>query len=210
MPTDAAQARAAFEAEFTKPPYEFSMARYKVHEAWSGNYRSYNVECAWAGFLAGRASARTHPATAHIAISALEQEYQRGFKAGGASMPHSADDTRRLDWLASMTVNVRVPLRYGSRNLFWASPDDEDGHFEPSDLREKIDKHMSPNGARQEDEAEPAVLLLPHGFLADVMTAAGLVSHGKQSKALSKRLGEAVMAIRAASPPPRTGKEKRP
>ena len=36
---------------------------------------------------------------------------------------------------------------------------------------------------------------LPQGFLSDVLTAAGLVSHGKQCKALGSRLGEAVEAI---------------
>lgn len=36
---------------------------------------------------------------------------------------------------------------------------------------------------------------LPRGFLSDVLTAAGLVSHGKQCKALGSRIGEAVEAI---------------
>lgn len=36
---------------------------------------------------------------------------------------------------------------------------------------------------------------LPQGFLSDVLTAAGLVSHGKQCKALGSRIGEAVEAI---------------
>ena len=35
-------------------------------------------------------------------------------------------------------------------------------------------------------------------FLSDVMTAAGLVSHGKQCKALGDRLGDMVMRLRAA------------
>jgi hypothetical protein len=38
-------------------------------------------------------------------------------------------------------------------------------------------------------------------FLSDVMTAAGLVTHGKQSKALGERLGAAVMKFRAAAQP---------
>lgn len=44
--------------------------------------------------------------------------------------------------------------------------------------------------------------LLPKGFLSDVMTAAGLVSYGKQCKELGERLSVAVMAIRAAAPQP--------
>jgi hypothetical protein len=34
-------------------------------------------------------------------------------------------------------------------------------------------------------------------FLSDVMTAAGLVTHGKQCKQLGERLGAAVMKLRA-------------
>jgi len=36
----------------------------------------------------------------------------------------------------------------------------------------------------------------PNGFLADVMTAAGLVRNGSQCKALAERLGNAVMIVR--------------
>ena len=43
---------------------------------------------------------------------------------------------------------------------------------------------------------EPLNEKLPKGFLADVVTAAGLVEHGKQSKALGERLAFAVMQIR--------------
>lgn len=50
----------------------------------------------------------------------------------------------------------------------------------------------------------PPTTALPQGFLADVMTAAGLVAHGKQSKALSERLGQAVMSIRLLPPLPST------
>lgn len=38
-------------------------------------------------------------------------------------------------------------------------------------------------------------------FLSDVLTAAGLVSHGKQSKALAERLSEGVMYFRAQPAP---------
>lgn len=37
-------------------------------------------------------------------------------------------------------------------------------------------------------------------FLTDVMTAAGLVSHGKQCKALGERLGAAAMKYRLQAP----------
>jgi len=59
-----------------------------------------------------------------------------------AQQPAQADDARdaaRLNYLEAMTVNVRVPLRHGSRDLFWASPSDDDGDAGPSDIRAKID-----------------------------------------------------------------------
>ncbi len=48
-------------------------------------------------------------------------------------------DTQILDWLSMKVVNVRDPLRYGSRDMFWASPVDDDGWLdEPSNLREQV------------------------------------------------------------------------
>ncbi|HDV8348782.1 TPA: hypothetical protein RKT01_000518 [Burkholderia vietnamiensis] len=48
-------------------------------------------------------------------------------------------DTARLDWLCERVVNVRHPLLYGSRDMFWASPTDDDSGHSPSDLRAQID-----------------------------------------------------------------------
>lgn len=54
-------------------------------------------------------------------------------------------------------------------------------------------------GAR--DALTPAARAgLPHAFLRDVMTAAGLVSHGKQCKALGERMADEVMRLRTAEP----------
>lgn len=54
------------------------------------------------------------------------------------------DDTARLDWLETMTVNVRTPLLYGSHDLFWANPDDSfEGQIGPSDIRAQIDNAMT-------------------------------------------------------------------
>lgn len=39
--------RAAFEAVFSAPPYEFDMARYRENSPWPGNYCIYHVRCAW-------------------------------------------------------------------------------------------------------------------------------------------------------------------
>lgn len=47
-------------------------------------------------------------------------------------------------------------------------------------------------------QAQPVALTVSDSqFLTDVMTVAGLVSHGRQDKALGARLGEAVMRIRS-------------
>lgn len=50
------------------------------------------------------------------------------------------EDTMRMDWLVSKTVNVRQPLPYGSHNIFWAqqTSDDCDENY-TTDLREQID-----------------------------------------------------------------------
>ena len=59
------------------------------------------------------------------AIEALEKQVAEAKKDGEI-----------LDWLETKTVNVRTPLLYGSRDWFWASPNDDDGVKEkPSNLR---------------------------------------------------------------------------
>lgn len=58
----------------------------------------------------------------------------------GHTAPRATTDKERLDWLSSQTVNVRVPLPHGSRDLFWASPTDDDGGHTPSDIRAQIDR----------------------------------------------------------------------
>ena len=60
-----------------------------------------------------------------------------------------------------------------------------------SKLREIVENSLSVR--------EPLSEKLPKWFLADVVTAAGLVEHGKQSKALGERLAYAVMQIRASN-----------
>jgi hypothetical protein len=53
------------------------------------------------------------------------------------------EDTARMNYLESKVVNVREPLRYGSKDKFWASPEDQDGDSPiPSDLRQQIDEWM--------------------------------------------------------------------
>jgi hypothetical protein len=55
------------------------------------------------------------------------------------------------------------------------------------------------DSAQEDRQVAPAVEW--SRFLSDVLTAAGLVEHGKQCKALAFRLGDAVMRIRSAAPP---------
>lgn len=60
--------------------------------------------------------------------------------APAAPAVDASRDTARMDWLEAQVVNVRAPLRYGSRDMFWASPEEVDGGPEgPSDLRARID-----------------------------------------------------------------------
>ena len=53
--------------------------------------------------------------------------------------------------------------------------------------------------AQAPQQAAPAVPPIEYSrFLTDVLTAAGLVAHGKQCKAIGERLGDMVMRLRAA------------
>lgn len=44
-----------FEKYFSKPPFEFDMAKYTSEGSWPGNYLNYSVQCAFEGFCEGRA-----------------------------------------------------------------------------------------------------------------------------------------------------------
>jgi len=52
-------------------------------------------------------------------------------------------DARRLDWLELQVVEIRTPLRYGSRRAILSAPegDEEIGPL-PSDIRAAIDAAM--------------------------------------------------------------------
>lgn len=49
-----------------------------------------------------------------------------------------AKDAEALDWLGHQFVTVRIPLRYGSKECFMGSPDDNDGEPVPWDIRGKV------------------------------------------------------------------------
>lgn len=67
-----------------------------------------------------------HLAELHARIDALEE------------------DAERMDWLEQHVVNVREPLRHGSRDLFWSGPEQGDGEILPSKLRADIDAERTP------------------------------------------------------------------
>ena len=46
------QLRAAFEACFSKLPFEWELSRYGEDSAWPGDYQKYEHQCAWEGWLA--------------------------------------------------------------------------------------------------------------------------------------------------------------
>jgi hypothetical protein len=58
-------------------------------------------------------------------------------------------DTKRMNWLETMNVEVRVSMRWGSRQLFLATPNEIEGAAdEPSDIREQIDREIAKEASR--------------------------------------------------------------
>ncbi len=58
-----------------------------------------------------------------------------------AAPTQQREDSQLIDWLETMVVNVREPLLYGSRDLFWAGPcadDPTDTDPAPSNIRSQI------------------------------------------------------------------------
>lgn len=78
-----------------------------------------------------------------------------------SNSPLIEDDVRRMDWLASKTVDVREPMVYGSHSLFWSQTiTDEEDDYHATKLREQIDAAMAAEhaAAPQQDalsESEP-------------------------------------------------------
>ena len=69
--------------------------------------------------------------------------------------------------------------------------------FTEDGLNDLIDEVLAKWGTPQPVVREPEL----DQFLSDVMTAAGLVTHGKQCKQLGERLGAAVMKLRVHNIP---------
>lgn len=93
-----------------------------------------------------------------------------------------------------------------SQESEWLRPAFEAGQ-EIAQLRAEIDQLRKRQCLHQISEPDHlrgatkmARAVLTNAFLADVMTAAGLVSHGKQCKALGKRMAAEAMRLRTAEP----------
>jgi hypothetical protein len=75
----------------------------------------------------------------------FKPQYPRTLASQGAEgrQPLS-EDTARLNWLETKVVNVREKLVYGSRDLFWSSPEQDDPSdlARPSDIRKRIDSAL--------------------------------------------------------------------
>lgn len=90
-------------------------------------------------------------------LSLLKALQENGFGVFQVGQPQSIDTTHPragggevgdreiLDWLERQHVEVRTPLRYGSRANFHVSPDEDD---EPSDLRQRAQAAIHGAGGR--------------------------------------------------------------
>lgn len=106
------------------------------------------VPMAVAGFNAAtaiRACMEEFPESMHDIVEECAQIAENTISINHAApVPAGADDTRRMDWLVSKTVNVREPLVYGSHDLFWSQTISEDWEEEhKTTLREQIDAAMA-------------------------------------------------------------------
>ena len=72
-------------------------------------------------------------------LKAMNAELREDLAATRKQLEPYKRDAELMNWLERMTGNVRVPLRYGSEDLFWACPGDDDGESLPSNIRSKID-----------------------------------------------------------------------
>lgn len=71
-----------------------------------------------------------------FAVADVERLFATQAATVTGAQAEASEDSAILDWLEMHCVNVRIPLRYGSRDLFWATPEDREGDTDgPSDLR---------------------------------------------------------------------------
>jgi len=96
--------REQFEAEFSKPPYEFPMERGNANAGWPGQYRDYSVQCAWEGYQAALRS----PAVAGLVEALREFEREFLYLAGRTDFP--LQDRNRWSALAATAKAAIAPF----------------------------------------------------------------------------------------------------
>ena len=82
---------------------------------------------------------------------------EAGHKAALTQLAALQADKERLDWLETMAVNVRINLRHGSRDLFWATPSEDDGETGPSEIRKQVDAARTAPSEDDIDEDAPRI-----------------------------------------------------
>jgi hypothetical protein len=78
-----------------------------------------------------------------------DSSLEKWFPLTAADLAELREDAARLDWLSTQFVTVRTPLRYGSRENFMGSPEDNDGESVPWDIRAKIDAARAALGQQE-------------------------------------------------------------
>lgn len=73
------------------------------------------------------------PVREYVTLERFQQSY------AAPQLTAVPDDTRRMDWLCSMVVDVREPLVYGSHSVFWSQRFSDDDEPHRTTLREQID-----------------------------------------------------------------------
>ena len=122
-----ADERKAFEACFSKPPFEWEFHRYGEHSAWPGNYQIYDHQCAWEGWKARAertlvAAPKAEPPKPPISLSEfirLPEEAKRMYYE--KAMEKAADEQRRVIGAAeAKKVAPREPLTQEQANRIFA------------------------------------------------------------------------------------------
>lgn len=107
--------RAAFEAIFSAPPYEFLMDRHPANPAlaWPGRYKDYNVRCAWDAWQEARRAPAPTVEEYEQALSLLAGLHP-GITIDGPPLEVAA---RIFDAVAADRANFEQEIRRQARAL---------------------------------------------------------------------------------------------
>ncbi|WP_316543693.1 hypothetical protein [Klebsiella grimontii] len=133
--------RDAFEAVFPMPKHAQRCGKGYACTAYSA-WDAQNFIQKWEGWNACRAAMLQEPQkSAGESNNCRSSENVQVMQAGNS--PVIPDDTLRMNWLVSKTVNVREPVVYGSHSLFWSQTISDDwSEVHATTLREQIDAAM--------------------------------------------------------------------